>query len=95
MKNLLGPNWKPRLAGILTVFLPPILYAALTNYAHMSHDQAVEVSGEIMAVLAGLGLSVAKAHDVSHAPDALPCPRPVDPDKADAHEPDVPLPPKP
>jgi hypothetical protein len=73
MKNPLGPNWKPRLAALFTVFFPPVLFAALTNYARMTNEQATQVSGEVMAVLASLGLAAAKGYDVSHSPRPMAC----------------------
>jgi hypothetical protein len=71
MDNPLGPNWKTRLAGILTVLVPPVLYALLTNYAHLSEDDARTASGYVMGILAAAGLAYAKGHDVSHARSPL------------------------
>jgi hypothetical protein len=75
--NALGPSWKPRIAGILTLVVPPAIWAGLTKGLKLDESTANTVSGAVLAALASYGLFNAKQHDVSNSPAPLLQAKPV------------------
>ena len=69
MSNPLGPSWKPRIAGILTI-AGGLINLAIDGFmnGHLSNE-AIGVA--ITAVITGVGLYQAKQHDVSNSPTPL------------------------
>jgi hypothetical protein len=71
MTSLLGPSWKPKVAGILTPIVPIGLWFLLTGVFKLSEGTATEVSAATLAMLASYGLYNAKASNVSNSPVPL------------------------
>lgn len=77
MTAILGPSWKPKVAGILTPIVPLGLWFLLTNVFKLSENTATEISAAVLATLVSYGLVNAKAANVSNAPVPLVTPQVV------------------
>jgi hypothetical protein len=89
--NFLGASWQPKVAAILTAVGPAGLFFLLTRYAHMSTDDATQISGLVFAILVAAGLATAKQSGVSNSPTPLAVAQNVVPVSSPAPQEAVPL----
>lgn len=84
-------SWKPQVAALATLIVPPVLWFLLTGPAKMDATNATAISGLIMGILASLGLANAKQVNVSNSPTPLSVSQPIVVDVAHPATSPVPL----